>query len=105
MRNDLPPRSTEAMTEPGEPGTLAQSVVEARPDPVGDECAALMAAVDEQTAAVLPSDAPDPNATTAPADLDDGELEELALPSLVRAPDVLASGTVLGPDARVRIVE
>jgi protein phosphatase len=102
MSNDLPSQSTEAVTEPG---TLARSAVEARPDRAEDECAAMMAAVGEQTAALLPADAPDPNATAASADLDDDELEELVLPSLVRAPELLTPGTKIGTDSRARIVE
>ena len=49
--------------------------------------------------------APPPHLAPAQPDVGDGDLEELVLPSLVQAPELLSPGTVLGPDERLRIVE
>src|SRR3954454_16184047 len=36
---------------------------------------------------------------------DDGFLDDLALPSLVSAPEPLAAGTEIGPDGRLRVTD
>src|SRR5688572_12629856 len=89
----------------GEDTMTASSTDVAAPSPVGDPAGASAVAGADVTSEQRPEpDAPRAGAAGVGADGGDA-LEELTLPSLVLAPDVLPDGTVIGPEGRLRVGE